>query len=65
MINTNAVIYILIGIAVMLTLSHATSARDDLEAMQNEYCEMTQLHKETKGQFGWPDYRGNAKEVCK
>lgn len=65
MINTNAIILILIGVVVMLTLSHATSARDDLEAMQAEYCEMTKLHKETNGQLGWPDYRGNANEVCK
>ena len=28
------------------------------------YCEMTALFEQTKGQYGWPDYRGNAAEVC-
>jgi hypothetical protein len=38
---------------------------DDLEQQQALYCEMVKTFKETQGQYGWPDYRGNAAEVCK
>jgi hypothetical protein len=63
--NLDNAILVLIGIVTVLTLDHAIGARDDLEAAQAEYCEMVQLRKDTGGQFGWPDYKGNAKEVCK
>lgn len=44
-----------------------TGFMDTQDAARSEatYCEMTRLYQETKGQYGWPDYRGNAEEVCK
>ncbi|QMP19209.1 hypothetical protein [Pseudomonas phage Persinger] len=53
-----------LAIAVMLTLDHARQP-DDLDQQQATYCEMVQTFKDTRGQYGWPDYRGNAAEVCK
>lgn len=29
------------------------------ESAMSEYCEMTALHKETNGQYGWPEYKEN------
>jgi hypothetical protein len=29
------------------------------------YCEMVQTYKDTQGQYGWPDYRGEFRKVCK
>lgn len=37
----------------------------DAENQQAQYCEMVKIYRETKGRYGWPDYRGNAKRVCK
>jgi hypothetical protein len=62
--NRNSLILILIGAAAIFNISHA-SGPDELEQQQTEYCEMTKLFQETGGQYGWPDYRGNAEEVCK
>lgn len=36
----------------------------DVEEQNNQaslYCEMTQIYKETNGQYGWPEYKENAK----
>lgn len=35
------------------------------QQQQDLYCEMVGIYKETKGEYGWPDYKGNAEEVCK
>jgi hypothetical protein len=32
---------------------------------QAEYCEMVTIHKNTGGQYGWPDFRNNFDKVCK
>lgn len=29
------------------------------------YCDMVQTYKNTQGQYGWPDYRGEFRKVCK
>jgi len=31
---------------------------------QQHYCEMVNLHIESDGENGWPDYRGYYWEVC-
>lgn len=35
------------------------------EAEQANYCEMVALHERSGGENGWPDFRGNAAEVCR
>lgn len=37
---------------------------DDLGELQGKYCAMVQIYKETNGERGWPDYNGDAAEVC-
>lgn len=53
-------------IAVLLAAFAAVGGLDkDAEHIeQATYCDMVQAHQQTAGQFGWPDYRGNAAQVC-
>lgn len=44
------------------------AAFSDLETdqkTQDLYCEMVEIHKDTGGEYGWPDYNQNYDEVCK
>ena len=61
----NASTYALFLLASMIALLALFTADDDLQQQQYLYCEMVAIHKDTGGQYGWPDYRGNAAEVCK
>lgn len=49
----------LLVLLVGLVLYTLDDARD-----VDPYCEMVGIYNETNGQYGWPDYRGNADEVC-
>lgn len=48
----------------MIALFNAPE-NDSLSKEQALYCEMTKAFKNSNGQYGWPDYRGNARKVCK
>lgn len=54
---------ILAAAAVYLTYMDASQG-NDLVNQQTRYCDMVRLYQDTNGQSGWPDYNGNAKEVC-
>ncbi|MNQ24549.1 hypothetical protein D3C85_377450 [compost metagenome] len=55
-------IWILIGMTLAIfTIGHAA---DERVAACQEYCEMVQLWKDTKGDLGWPDYRKAFEEEC-
>lgn len=56
-------VFILAGAAIYLTYLDASQG-NDLVNQQARYCKMVKLHQETDGKNGWPDYNGNAKEVC-
>jgi len=49
-------------VAFMVLLSFAISDNDQLQ-QQELYCEMVRVHKESKGEHGWPAYKGE--EICK
>lgn len=36
----------------------------DAQESVDEYCRMVGIYKKSNGAYGWPDYKGNAKEVC-
>lgn len=61
--NTNY-IWLLCGFVVIVGLFNAPEHNDSLSKEQALYCEMTAAFKNTNGQYGWPDYRGNARKVC-
>jgi hypothetical protein len=52
------VICILCLVAVGLILSGVLERDKAEEFEQEHYCHMTRLFKETKGEFGWPEYKG-------
>lgn len=37
----------------------------DEQASEEEYCRMVGIYQKSNGAYGWPDYKNNAKEVCK
>lgn len=54
-----------IGLVALSAL--ALAGRDDVQVanqQQSEYCEMVSLYKNTGGEYGWPDFRGNFQQVC-
>ena len=57
--------WVLCGIALVVLVNLPEPQADDLAKEQSLYCGMVQTFKETHGQYGWPDYRGNAAKVCK
>lgn len=61
----NEAVIFFITMAVFFAGIQAVMGDNDREMQRLEYCEMVQLHKQTNGHYGWPDYRGNAGEVCK
>lgn len=58
-------IWLACGFIIVVALVNNPDEPDALTKEAQTYCEMVQQFKETKGQFGWPDYRGNAAKVCK
>ena len=38
---------------------------EDRPVLDSNYCEMVEIHIESGGENGWPDYRGNYREACK
>ena len=60
-----AIIILAIGVAVLV----AVKPRDErLKPIEQEiidhYCDMVFLHDATQGEYGWPDYKGNASQAC-
>lgn len=51
------------GIVVLGVISDDRT--DDLAQQQELYCEMVAIHKDTGGQYGWPDYKHIAQRACK
>lgn len=33
--------------------------------LKSNYCEMVEIYKDSGGEFGWPDFRGNYESACK
>ena len=50
----------LVGIVFVLVLTAAEVS--DEQAAQDEYCEMVDIWDRSKGEYGWPPYRG--RELC-
>ena len=50
----------MVGLVFALALTAAD--RSDEQAAQDQYCEMVDIWDRTKGDAGWPPYRG--RELC-
>lgn len=51
-------------IVIILSGCVDSSLERELRAQQKQYCEMVELHRESGGEYGHPDYQRNAKEIC-
>lgn len=51
-------------ILVLTALSLTVDNHADMELQQQHYCDMVQLHKDSNGELGWPDYNNTFKENC-
>ena len=56
-------IWMLCGFAIIIGMMNTPEHEPTKEAQL--YCEMVQTYKDTNGQYGWPDYRGEFRKVCK
>lgn len=59
-----------INIITLVTLLFMTSCLylsqyDDITSQERLYCDMVKIFNESNGQYGWPDYQGNAQKLCK
>lgn len=64
----NAATYIALTALAGVFAAFATIAditADDEADQQRLYCDMVTIHKDTKGQYGWPDYNQNFERICK
>lgn len=59
---TTGALFLLASMIIVLALF---TADDDLQQPQDLYCEMVAIHKDTGGEYGWPDYKHIAERVCK
>lgn len=50
--------------AVIWMADDAATNGDELSHEQRLYCEMVQIHNESNGNYGWPDFKQIAEEVC-
>lgn len=53
----------LIGFSVLVIAALLWMIRA-VEPIADPYCRMVEIYRQTDGEHGWPDYRGNADEVC-
>lgn len=57
---------VIFGVVLVTLIFMVTSGdADNAQYQQELYCEMVQTHRDTGGEFGWPDFRRNAIEVCR
>lgn len=49
-----------VAIVFVVTLNRAEIS--DEQAAQDQYCEMVDIWDRSKGEYGWPPYRG--REIC-
>ena len=61
----DGMVLVFAGILTMTAIANAFSGPDDLEMQRREYCEMVKLYQDTRGEYGWPDFKQTAGRDCK
>jgi len=52
-------------IAILATVTYASTADySTAQGTQQRYCKMVELHQDTRGEHGWPDYKNAYEESC-
>lgn len=54
----------LVGAFILLLGAVGSLDAQDADNRQALYCTMVETYQKTSGEHGWPDYNGNAQEVC-
>lgn len=60
----NTIAFALVGAVILLLGAVGSLDAQDADNRQALYCSMVETYQNTNGEHGWPDYNGNAKEVC-
>lgn len=60
----NAIAFALVGAVILLLGVVGSLDAQDADNRQALYCTMVETYQKTNGEHGWPDYNGNAQEVC-
>lgn len=61
----DGLVLVFAGILTMTAIANAFSGPDDREMQRREYCEMVKLYQDTRGEYGWPDFKQTAGSDCK
>lgn len=60
----DTIAFALVGAVILLLCAVGSLDAQDADNRQALYCSMVETYKKTNGEHGWPDYNGNAQEVC-
>lgn len=60
-VTVNKAIMVILSVIVLMMFFGV----EDRPVTDNNYCEMVEMHIESQGENGWPDYKGNYSEACK
>ena len=60
----NTIAFALVGAVFLLLGAVGSLDAQDADNRQALYCSMVETYQKTNGEHGWPDYNGNAQEVC-
>ena len=60
-------IWAAIAVAIIAVVLALVGEGDSQEALSQQqiYCDQVAAHKQSGGEFGWPDYRQSAAEECR
>jgi hypothetical protein len=56
--------FLLLTLAIALALVAGSMDAADAKLEQEHYCRMVYQWQESRGEFGWPDYRNEYEDIC-
>jgi len=63
--HPNRVLIIAMALIMCMTVLFSMETERDFEAELAYYCDMVDTFKDSKGEYGWPDYKGTYERDCK
>ena len=62
--QSDAVCISVVALFVLAACVVSTMDYEDENRQEQLYCDMFRIYQESNGEYGWPDYNKNAKEIC-
>ena len=59
-VTVNKAIMVILSVIVLMMFFGV----EDRPVLDSNYCEMVEMHIQSQGENGWPDYKGNYSEAC-